>query len=454
MRWGLSFLLLSAAVSLTACDPPPREEQLDPESQPSPSTPPITDHQSSASASPAPTSSKPSRPAPPQVPRKQIDVSKLYNDVLVESRFVTVPSDRTAAEDRADDDSYALRLTVEARIPSPSADFAAVSRNSPDLATALPGLAELFSSARVSPAFARLYELKIDYTKARLNRLDTLLTRHNFFDCDTILELQNAETGRRALFLQGDMDVNTDGSDGDRNYPVDGSSMFFQPQTSYRWKRTTDRPNPFLETTKRLLAEAEKEYEIVGLPVARNRQLEATIAHEKATLYEIDVYSFLISAADPFIVLPGFMIRDASGPFAPQVGDYAAVVYEGVTYPALLGDVGPSFKMGEASLRLTKELNPRSSAYSRPVSSLDVTYLVFPGTADPKSAPPDLARWQSKVSGYLADLGLTPADLHVWEDVIKPWPTPTPTPEPSASPATIPPTTTPDAEASSQPSSD
>ncbi len=424
----LSLVLLVATLTLVAaCDPPPRPEEA---SSPTPTPPPQPSVTPAPDASPVPTP-PPSAPSIPAVPRKRIDVSKLYNDVLVESKFITVPSEQTASQDRAEDDSYALRLTVEARIPAPSADFAAVSRNTPKLPTALPGLADLFKSARVSPAFAGLYDQKITYTKARLNRLDTLLTRHNFFDCDTILELTNDETGRHALFLQGDMDVNTDGSDGDRNFPVDGSSIFFQPQTSYRWKRTTDRPNPFLETTKRLLAEAEKEYAIVGLPVQRNRELEATIAHEKATLYEVDVYSFLISGADPFIVLPGFMIRDATGPFAPKIGDYAAVIYDGITYPAILGDVGPSFKMGEASLRLTKQLNPKSSAFSRPVSNLDVTYLVFPGTAEPKAGPPDLNLWHTKVSELLTDLGLTPTTLHKWNDLIQPWPTPTPTPSPT-----------------------
>ncbi len=424
MRLRFPLLFVSIALLFTACDPPPRPPAGS-SSTPEPTSTPTT----TASPSPTPPVSPSSTPIP-VVPRKRIDVSKLYNDVLVESQFVTIPSDQTASQDRLDDDSYALKLTVEARIPTPSADFASVARNTPNLPAALPGLAELFASAQVSPAFDQLYELKVGYTKARLNRLDALLTRHNFYDCDTILELQSATTGRRALFLQGDMDVNTDGSDGDRNFPVDGSSVYFQPQTSYRWRRTTDRPNPFLETTRRLLAEAEKEYEIVGLPVARNRQLEATIAHEKATLYEIDVYSFLISAADPFIVLPGFMVRDGTGPFAPKIGDYAAVIYDGVTYPALLGDVGPSFKMGEASLRLTQQLNPKSSAYSRPVSTLDVTYLVFPGTAETEAGPPDLAVWQTKVGEYLTELGLSPASVHQWDNVIQPWPTPTPSPTP------------------------
>ncbi|MGC1479430.1 MAG: glycoside hydrolase family 75 protein [Chthoniobacterales bacterium] len=430
--------LLAVVLAFPACDPPPRTaETAAPEQVPKSAaatppgndqlTPPVTD---SSAAPPTP-------PGIPNVPRKPIDLSKLYNDILVENEVVAVPSDGIASQDRLADDSYALRITLEARIPTASRTLDEIKTNSPDLRATLDGFAALLETAEVSPAFANLYDRKVEFTKNRLSRVDTVLSRHNFYDCDTILELSNAETGRRALFLQGDMDVNTDGSDGDRNFTVDGSSQFFQPQTSYRWKRKTDRPNPFLETTKRLLAEAEEEYKIVGLPVARNRQLEATIAHEKATLYEIGFYSFLISGADPFIVLPGFMIRDASGPFAPKIGDYAAVVYDGVVYPAILGDVGPSFKMGEASLRLTKELNPASSAYSRPVSSLDVSYLVFPGTAESEADAPDLDLWNDQVAKLLAELGVTPAKLHRWENVIKPWPTPTPspTPTPASSPS-------------------
>lgn len=436
-------LLVLIILFVPACDPTPQPDDV-----PTPTPPPAVTQPPTPNPQPS-TPPPPPTPTPPvieTVPRKQIDVSKLYNGVLVETKFVQIPSQQTASQDRTDDDdAYALRLTFEAKIPTASQTLGQITRNSPQLPIALPGLAALLNTAKVSPAFAELYDRKVVYTKARLNRLDTILTRHNFYDCDTILELENPETSRRALFLQGDMDVNTDGSDGDRNFTVDGSSQFFQPQTSYRWRRQTDRPNPFLETTKQLLADAEEEYKIVGLPVERNRQLEATIAHEKATLYELDVYSFLISGAEPFIVLPGFMIRNATGPFAPKIGDYAAVIYDGTVYPALLGDVGPSFKVGEASLRLTQQLNPKSSAYSRPVSTIDVTYLVFPGTAEEESGPPDLDLWHAKVSTLIADLGLTPSSIHRWENVIQPWPTPTPSPSPSptASPTATPATPTP-----------
>ena len=44
-----------------------------------------------------------------------------------------------------------------------------------------------------------------------------------------------------------------------------------------------------------------------------------------------------------------------------KVGDYALVIFGDAIYPALVGDVGPNDKVGEASLRIAKELNTLST---------------------------------------------------------------------------------------------
>ena len=90
-------------------------------------------------------------------------------------------------------------------------------------------------------------------------------------------------------------------------------------------------------------------------------------------------FSFLVALNDPYIVLPGFMLRPPVQPFTPRLGDFAVVIYHGKLYPALLGDVGPSYKMGEGSLRLAAQLNPRANFANRPVSDPGVTYLIFCG---------------------------------------------------------------------------
>ena len=72
---------------------------------------------------------------------------------------------------------------------------------------------------------------------------------------------------------------------------------------------------------------------------------------------------------------------------------------------------------GEASLRMAKEINPKSSPYSRPESDLKVSYLIFPGTRDPADAP-DLEKWHGKVGALLKDIGGLGEgyELHRWAD--------------------------------------
>jgi len=75
--------------------------------------------------------------------------------------------------------------------------------------------------------------------------------------------------------------------------------------------------------------------------------------------------------------------------------------------------------VGEASLRMAKQLNARATSYSRPVSDLTVTYLVFPGTAD-KFGPPDYVKWHERCSDLLTEIGgVGPSTtLHQWENTL------------------------------------
>jgi hypothetical protein len=265
--------------------------------------------------------------------------------------------------------------------------------------------------------------------------LDAVLSRHNFYDCETMLELQNPATSRRALLVLSDMDVNTDGSDGDRNVAVDSSSMFFLPQTSYRWPKQTPRVNPCLPIEEKKLADFEAELAKPGLKPARIQEIKDGIDLAKRRIHDLKKWSFLVSSVDPFIVLPGFIMRDHTGPFVPKVGDYAVVIHEGRAFPAILGDSGPSHKAGEASLLLCRELNGNSSNLSRPISDLKVAYVVFPGSAEPENTPPDLEKWQVKCQTLIDELGGLGVPLHTWPNLVPPWPTPTPSPEPTPAPS-------------------
>jgi hypothetical protein len=164
-------------------------------------------------------------------------------------------------------------------------------------------------------------------------------------------------------------------------------------------------------------------------------------------LNDLKRYSFLIARADPYVVLPGFMFRQPSHPFQPKLGDYVVVIYQGKLYPALVGDVGPSYKIGEASLRICAQLDPRSSAYNRPSSDLNITYIVFPGSAEDPPGPPDLQKLHDRCSNLLNEIGGYSGYLWTWEDILsKPSPSPSPSgsstssvsPQGSASPTATP----------------
>ncbi len=385
---------------------------------------------------PMPTPVPSPTPTPtPFVPRKPMETGMIFNGLQYRWKVETSPGD-TAARDREVDNSYRLELKLKIRVPRPATSLQDVRVANARLPELLPSLPLLLESARVSPDYGKIYDLKLAWLKGRLEKIEQILSRHNFYDCDTILQLKHPETGRRALFVQGDMDVNVDGSDGDRNVEVDGSGQFFQAQTSYRWPKTTDRPNPFLKRFEERMAEAEAELAQPETKEVRRQELTERIAASKRQLADLKSASFLVSKTDPTIVLPGFMMR-GDGADVPKVGDYAVVIHGDKMYPSMVGDAGPSYKVGEASLRLCDEIRKTGTPLARPVSDLAVTYLVFPGSAEDKRSVPDLEKWHQRCTDLMAQIGVPNAPLHRWEDIVPPWPTPTPmpTPDPAASPA-------------------
>jgi hypothetical protein len=106
------------------------------------------------------------------------------------------------------------------------------------------------------------------------------------------------------------------------------------------------------------------------------------------------------------------------------------VVYGDAIYPAIVGDVGPNDKVGEASLRIAKEINALATAYNRPVSDLKVSYIIFPGTVEKPFGPPDLDKIHARCEALVKEIGGASVPLHRWENII---PSPTPSPSPSAS---------------------
>ncbi len=422
------FRLLAGAGAiavLSGCQPPGTKPVL-PEGTPSP-TPAVTPVV--ATSTPSPT------PVPvPSLPRKPVELGRMFNGITFQTKFATPASDELASVERTQNNAYEVQVTFTARLPRASQSIEDLAKNDPKLPHVLNQMPSLVGSSKVSPFFEKLYKNKIESIRSQLFQLDEVLSRHNFYDCETMLELTSPDTGRKALLLIGDMDVNVDGTDGDRNVLVDDSGRFFQPQTSYRWKRTTDRVNPLLPHYQQKLADLKRDYAVAGLPAARNRELQQAIDQTTRTINDLKTYSFLISSTDPSIVIPTFMINDKDDPFAPKIGDYAAVIYNGVVYPAIVGDAGPSAKIGEASLRLAREINPKASSIASPVNNIKVAYLVFPGTAEPATQP-NLEDWRAKCKKYLDEIGGTAPEIFSWPDIVPPWPTPTPTPTPTPEPS-------------------
>src|SRR6201995_2952356 len=183
------------------------------------------------------------------------------------------------------------------------------------------------------------------------------------------------------------MDVDADGSDGDRLPGGSGMSTNFKPFTSYRWPKKSSLVNPYLEQTEQRLKRYEDESAQKTVTAERKRDLAAGIKQVREEIFSLKKFSYLIGATDPYIVLPGVFARPKDG---PKVGDYAVVVFGKNLYPAVVGDIGPNDKVGEASLRIAKEINNAATPYNRPVDDLKVSYIIFPGTAEKPFGPPDL----------------------------------------------------------------
>jgi hypothetical protein len=378
-------------------------------------------------ATPVPTPSETPLPAHLVIPPGQHNVARLYNGLQVRSSFAA-EAGRLASIERETAASYALDLQLAIKVPVPSQTAAELAASAPSLAGLLPKLPVLLESAAVSKFYYGIYQNKTDVLRQNLQRLDALLPRDTFYDTETILELEDPQSKRRALLLQTDMNVDSDGSDPERSLEIDTADPTFAPLTSYRWPRRTALPNPLLavyqDRLNRLLADAK-------LPL--HKPNTAAIDGMRSQIYQMEHYSSLIAREDPYIVLPGFMARQAGHPFAPHVGDLAIVIARGRLYPAIFGDIGPSDQLGEASLRIAQAVDARATPERSPIDNLEITYLVFPGTAETPFGPPDLDKLRLRCQTLLNEIGGSTADLFAWTNLLAPPPTPSPTPMPSPS---------------------
>ncbi len=247
---GLSAVSMAACLLLAGCK---KEEPAQPQGGKQPPLPPKEE------TPPAETALVPPS-APPilTIPYKRMDTAKMFSGIQLKTTF-TAEVGTTASAERQDPSSYELDLQLRVRVPKPHQSVSELQKLNPLLGAILPDLEKLVETSTVVPLYEELYQRKVASLQGSLTRLDALLSRHNFFDIETILEVQSPITGRKALLIQSDMDVDTDGSDGDRVSTMEGVSSTFQPFTSYRWQKTSSKANPFLSTWEKKLKDAEKE---------------------------------------------------------------------------------------------------------------------------------------------------------------------------------------------------
>lgn len=364
---------------------------------------------------------------------KVTDVRQMRSGIPFISE-VEIQQGGLASKERVDEKSYAVRYQLQMKLPTAAKTIDELQVLNPDLSAMLPGMPAHLVEAKVSRWYPLLYENKATRIRKEAHTLNELLTKHNLYDCETILEFEAANE-RKVLLMQAEMDVVSDGSDGDRLAVMPDEivdSTHYQPFTSYGWPKATKTPNPIVAGWTKRLAAARVELKDSKTMAERKVWLKDRIDYLDRGIQDMKSRSFLIAEYDPFIVMPINLLTSPIS-YAPKVGDYAVVIYGKKIYPVIVGDGGPTFKVGEASLRVARELNPKASPYSRPVSDLNVTYIVFPGSRDEKKGPPDYVKWRERCAELLLDLGgLGPGyELHLWEDLL-------PKPEPEPVPPTVP----------------
>ncbi|MCX6957573.1 MAG: glycoside hydrolase family 75 protein [Verrucomicrobiae bacterium] len=360
------------------------------------------------------------------LPRANYDLVKMANGALVDAQVETNTSTNCALITAATPEDYRLHLTFHLTIPKPATSLAELAAATPELPQALPNLEEMIPSSAAgkksaSPFFTTLFENKTKSLQHHLSHLEQLFPRESLYDCQTILFLTHQKNGARALLVQAIMNVNADGSDGDRNIPLEKLSSCYQPQTNYRWPKATAHVNPNLSEIETQLTQARSSMTNIALTLDQKTKLQEQVSNKEQMLTELQRWSFLIGSADPFIVLPKFML-DSKNTESAAIGDYAVVLYQNTLYPAIIGDIGPSAKIGEASLRLCRAIDPRSGADHRPLSSPHVSYFIFPKSADASMAAPNYAHWSDRCHQLWNALGGSQTmTWHEWTNLEQPW---------------------------------
>src|SRR4029079_11402463 len=129
------------------------------------------------------------------VPRKDVDVASLFNGITIEIKLETSEGNYASLE-LGNADAYKVSFQLQLKVPKPNQTVAELARLNGHLPKMLPQLDKLIENGKVYGFYHTLYENTVALVQKNLPRLSKLLDRHNFFDCETILELQHPDTKR------------------------------------------------------------------------------------------------------------------------------------------------------------------------------------------------------------------------------------------------------------------
>ena len=308
--------------------------------------------------------------------------------------------------------------TILIKRPEAVSDFNGLRELNPKLPVALAEIESLVEKGTISKRFGLLFDEKAKHIKRQ--KTLSALSNYNYYDCATIMDLVHPGTGRKALLIQAGMDVVTDGSDPDRvgaleDYHTALTSDWFQPYTGYVWGRAS-KENPFARYYDERIAElvelkAEVERRNEELPIRAWRKVSEVYQKEINHLSRVKTDNkwglganprSVVAALDPIIVLPRNWFGKSS---AISHGDYALVVYGDRVIPTMVAEAGPTYKIGEASLKLAWKINREASGKQRAVDAFSVTYVVFPGTRKAARSEPDLSEINEKVRSLVGEIG-------------------------------------------------
>lgn len=325
-------------------------------------------------------------------------------------------------------------MTAEAKAtlvrPRPLRTMPELLKLNPKLGEVLPALPGLLETAQVASQFHQLMDAKL---RAVAN--GGILTAENYFDCATVLNLRDGNTGRKAILFQSDMDVDTDGTDpvrkpNLRDYDQERISKSFLPRLSYNWPNEAKAVNPFLAYPNKLLNGLRKVRAAVRSEQSKDprgkvwskldevcdaqEQSVLKLANDEDLRKDLTDYCFPLAVADPFVVIPGSWSYAAGDAYELKMGCLGVVIVDNVVYPCMLADSGPVEKCGEASLKLCQAIDPKATGMSGVVSGPKATYLLFPGT--PWTGKPEVAKMRIEILRLLGELGSlgAGAKLHDW----------------------------------------